>query len=234
MSTSAFPDNSDKSKDQTVYNKVAKTPPSEPVTGPVIDETNARPKVGRVVQTAAVHRSTPLWKKAKSFIFGSALEFVIHDVLIPAAKEAAADAVSQGIEQRLFGHARSVGRRSGTRPGGLSSNRSTGNFSYDRVSSNTARQAPAQPTMSRRGRQRFDIGEIVIPTRAEATEILELMFNIVNQFEVVTVAELYEMAGITPEFTDRRYGWTNLAGSKAVRVSGGYLLDLPTPEALEN
>jgi hypothetical protein len=81
---------------------------------------------------------------------------------------------------------------------------------------------------------RYDIGQIVIPTRAQALEILEMMFNIVQQYEVVTVAELYEMAGMsTNNYMDRNHGRTSLRGAQAVRVRDGYLLDLPTPEALE-
>lgn len=237
MSSETFPDNSDKSRDPgTNYNKVKSSPKGEPVDGPNIED-DGRPKVGRIVSegNAAIHRKTPLGVKLKNFFLGdsahSVIDYVVHDVLIPAAKDAVADAFSQGIEKRLYGEVRSVGRRSGTRPSqGLSSN--TGpKVSYDRMSQGqSVRSSSAAPV--RRG-GRYDIGQIVIPTRAEALEILEMMFNIVSQYEVVTVAELLEMAGMSSNYTDRNHGWTNLRGATAVRVRDGYLLDLPTPEALE-
>jgi len=225
-----FPDNSDRSKNQdTKYNTVKQNPilTEEP------SEEDARPKVGRIVSTGAVKRKTPLGKKIKNLIVGdsghSVWEFVLLEVIIPQTKDIVADAVSQGIEKRLFGDVRSVGRRSGTRPntGGLSSN--VGHVRYDRAS------APQQqrPTMSRQGRRRHDIGEIIIPSRGEATEVLDIMFNVVSQFGEITVAELYEMVNISPEYTDRKFGWTNLTGASVVRVPAGYLLDLPTPEALD-
>lgn len=228
-----FPDNSDKSKNETTYNKVKATPAQAGAPdAPKIDE--ARPKVGRIVaEGKAIRRNTPLSEKVKRFFVGDSahniLEYVLLEVLIPAAKEAAADAVTQGVEKRLFGDVRSTSRRTGTRPGGgLSSSTSTGTFRYDRAST------AAKPTahVVRRG-GRYDIGQIVIPTRAEATEILEIMFNIVGQYEVVTVRELLEMAGMHAEYTDSNWGWTSLRGAQIVRVRDGFLLELPTPEALE-
>jgi hypothetical protein len=47
------------------------------------------------------------------------------------------------------------------------------------------------------------------------------------------VDELYEMTGIASTHTDRKWGWTSLPGAKVVRLrTGGFLLDLPEPEAL--
>jgi hypothetical protein len=233
MSTAPFPDNSDKSKNpETTYNKVKATPAQAGAPdAPKIDD--SRPKVGRIVSGSAIKRSTPLGTKIKNFFVGDSahniLEYVLLEVLIPAAKEAAADAVTQGVEKRLFGDVRSVSRRTGTRPGGLSSNSNGPKVHYDRPGLSNAR-AEVRPV--RRG-GKYDIGQIVIPTRAEATEILEMMFSIVNQYEVVTVRELYEMAGVASEYTDQRWGWTNLRGATAQRVRDGYLLDLPTPEALD-
>lgn len=233
MST-PFPDNSDRSKNQeTNYNKPKAAKPASP-DAPQIDDT--RPKVGRIVsEGAAIKRSTPLGTKIKNFFVGDSahniVEYMIHDVLVPAAKEAVADAFTQGIEKRLFGEVRSTSRRTGTRPGGLSSHSASGpKVHYDRMSNSSVR--PQQTGMVRRG-GRYDIGQIVVPTRAEALDILELMFSIVSQYEVVTVAELMEMAGLTAQYTDRNWGWTNLRGAKAERVRDGFLLDLPDPEELE-
>lgn len=232
MST-PFPDNSDKSKTPaTDYSKTK--PKAEPTSQPNVED--ERPKVGRIVKEgAAIKRSTPLSTKIKNFIIGdnahSVMEYVVLDVLIPAAKNAVADAVTQGIEQRLFGEVRSASRRTGQRPGGgMSSNGPR--VHYDRMSSNTPATRPAQPTMRRGGR--YDIGQIIIPTRGEATDILEMMYNIVNQYHEVTVADLMEMAGMTAQYTDRNYGWTNLRGAQIQRVRDGYLLDLPNPEVLEH
>lgn len=235
MSTAPFPDNSDKSKNpETAYHKVKTTPAQAGAAdAPNIDDD--RPKVGRIVnEGAAIKRSTPLGVKIKNFFIGPSaaniVEFVIHEVLIPAAKDAAHDAVLGGLEKRLYGDVRSVTRRaSATRSGGLSSNNGP-KVHYDRMSSNNSK--PASPTGRRNGN--YDIGQIIIPTRAQANEILEMMFNIIGQYEVVTVAELFEMAGMTPVYTDRQHGWTSLRGAQAHLVrGGGYLLDLPAPEALE-
>jgi hypothetical protein len=52
-----------------------------------------------------------------------------------------------------------------------------------------------------------------------------------SQYEVVTVADLYELVGTEPTHVDTTWGWTNLKGAGVARVRGlGYLLDLPEPE----
>lgn len=244
MST-PFPDNSDRSKDPaTNYNQVKAGKKADPIDAPKIEETDGRPKVGRIVSegSSAIQRKTPLGTKLKNFFLGdsahSVVDYIVHDVLIPAAKDAVADAVGQGIEKRLYGEVRSASRRTGHRPsGGLSSNTNSNGprVSYDRYSSPAASRPASNAAPSRRSTGgRYDIGQIIIPTRAEAVDIIEMMFNIVNQYEVVTVAELYEMANLTSNnYMDRNHGWTNLRGAQVVRVRDGYLLDLPTPEALE-
>ena len=234
MST-AFPDNSDKTKNtQTNYSQPQKPEAGKALPHQADDE---RPKIGKIVSEGkAVRRKTPLGTKLKNFIVGenanAVVDFLLFDVIVPAAKNTVADVVTQGIEQRLFGEVRSASRRTGQRPnsGGLSSNGPR--VHYDRMSNNTSASRPAREHTPRRG-GRHDIGQIVIPTRGEALEILEMMGAIINQFEVVTVAELMEMADMTAQYTDHRYGWTNLRDASVRRVHDGYLLDLPQPEQLE-
>ena len=53
------------------------------------------------------------------------------------------------------------------------------------------------------------------------------------RFGEVTVADLYDLVGISSDYTDRKYGWTDLATAKPIRVRGGYLLDLPRAKLLD-
>lgn len=74
----------------------------------------------------------------------------------------------------------------------------------------------------------------MIETLSEANEVLTQMFDLLERYEVVTVSDLYELLGVSGNFTDERYGWTDLRGSRVSRArGGGYVLDLPPTEVLE-
>lgn len=189
-------------------------------------------KVEKVVTGSVSRRRTPLGKRlAQTFVADDASGvggYILFDVLIPAFKDVIADVVSQGIERVLYGGARSTSRRTGARPS------SSGYTSYNRYSSAGAPpwKREEKPQLSRRARGSFDFDEIILATRGEATEVIDKLFELVSKYEEATVADLYELVGITGTFTDEKWGWRDLRGAGVTRVSGGYLLDLPKPEPL--
>jgi hypothetical protein len=79
-----------------------------------------------------------------------------------------------------------------------------------------------------------DFDEIILPDYAVAKEVLSQMYEILEQFDEVTVADLYQLAGISSTPVDYKWGWDNLFGSRVARTRGGYLLDLPRPEPLKD
>lgn len=190
-------------------------------------------KIEQVVKGEVARRKKPLGKRfAETFVQGEAQgvwSFVVLDVLLPAAKDMVADAFSQGIERMLFGEVRSTSRRTGSRPG---STQYGGHTAYNRYSTSSSRRdEPRQ--ISRRSRSTHDFDEIIIPTRVEAEEVIDRMFEIISRYEQVTVAELYELVGVTGNYTDDKWGWTDLRGANVSRIRNGYLLDLPRPEPLD-
>ena len=44
---------------------------------------------------------------------------------------------------------------------------------------------------------------------------------------MVSVMDLYDLVGITGQYTDNKYGWTNLRNAEPVRTRDGYMLKLP-------
>jgi hypothetical protein len=88
--------------------------------------------------------------------------------------------------------------------------------------------------LSRRSRARGAFDELIIPSRQEAEEVIERMFDILSRYGAVSVADLYELTGVQSSHTDMKWGWAELRGAKAVRLrQGGFLLDLPEPEPLD-
>lgn len=180
-----------------------------------------------------VRRKKPLGKRfTESFVGGDAQSvgaYIVADVLLPAAKDMIADAVSQGIEKMLFGEARSPRART---LGNRGTGGATTHVSYNRYSGNSQqRQGPAP--LSNRARETHNFDEIVLATRAEAEEVLDNLFSLVSEYDIATVADLYGMVGQTSQYTDEKWGWSDIRGTSVTRVKGGYLLDLPRPEFIK-
>ena len=161
----------------------------------------------------------------------SVSQYVLLEVLVPAVKDTLADMVSQGVERLIFGEARSSSRRTGGRP-----STSSPYVSYNRYSSTPPWKRDREEREERRpartrGAHNFD--DIILATRSEAEQVLDRMFDYLKQYNQVTVSDLYELVGISGNFVDEKWGWTDLRGAGAQRVRDGYLLDLPRPEQLD-
>jgi hypothetical protein len=183
-----------------------------------------------VVTSGAVKRKKSLRKQFKeTFVAGdakTAIQYVIFDVLLPAAKDMVVEAGSQGIEKLIFGDSR---RRGSTHP----QTGPTGYVSYNRYSMGEGRSSSSQRAISRQARARHNFDEIVMDQRSEAEEVIDRLFDLVSRYESASVADLYELVGLASTHTDNKWGWTDLSGAGVSRIRGGYLLDLPDPEPLE-
>ena len=156
--------------------------------------------------------------------------YIFHDVLIPAAKAMISDMVGGGLEMLLFGEKR--GRNSRRDTGGRSSFTSYGSY-YRSTDRERDRDKDRGREMSRTGRARHDFDEIVLETRGEAEEVLSHLVDLTIDYNQATVADLYDLVGISSNFTDNKYGWTDLRGVAPRRVRDGYLLDLPRAQPLD-
>lgn len=195
-------------------------------------EKTAKPRVTRVTTGEVVQRKKPLGKRfMETFVGGdakSAAGSVLWDVLVPSAKEMIVDAGVETLERLFFGEPRSSRGRSRGR-GGLSTF-----VNYQRMSRSTydKREEPRQ-RMSRQARMNHDFREIILDSRAEAEMVIDRLFDLVSQYEVARVSDLYDLVDLEKTYADDKWGWTDLRGTSAVRVrSGGYLIDIPQPEYL--
>lgn len=185
--------------------------------------------VEQVTSVEGKRRKKSLGKQFReTFVMGdakTATQYVVFNVLIPAAKDALAEAGSQGIERLIFGDT----RKRGARP---PASGALGYINYQRMSQGPPSQVPAR-AMSQRGRSRHDFDEIVLQSRPEAEEVIDRLFDLISKYEVATVADLYALVGLKSSHPDHKWGWTDLRGSSVSRLRGsGYLLDLPDPEPL--
>lgn len=189
-------------------------------------------KVEKVVTGKVKRQKQGLFKRfTKVFLEDdtkSVGDYIVHDVLIPAAKSLICDMIGWGgfAEMLLFGDRR--------RRRGQGSSLGRGTVSYGSFYKTLDRNSLDRPReLSRSGRIRHDFDEIILESRGEAEEVIAHLNDMIVDYGQATVSDLYDLVGITPSFTDEKYGWTDLRGSGVVRVRGGYLLDLPRPQLLD-
>ena len=84
-----------------------------------------------------------------------------------------------------------------------------------------------------KSRTSYEYDELLFETRGDAESVLDAMNEIIAQYEVVSVADLYDLANVSNDnYAANKYGWTDIAGCRAVRVRDGYILKLPKPMPL--
>lgn len=144
--------------------------------------------------------------------------YVFMEVLIPAIKKAIDDIVSDGIHMILYGGKN--GGRSSSRP-------SASRVSYGGFFSNSqANRTDPRPNPSRVSG--LDYENIEFTNRGDAEAVLSAMEDVIDQYDFVTVADLYDLADIsTTNYTFNKYGWTDLHNARVERYRDVYILKLP-------
>lgn len=144
----------------------------------------------------------------------SVKNYIWMDVLVPSIKRAISDIICNGVNMLLGEPFR------GKSGGGVAAK-----VNYRQYYQQENRQEYAKP----RTQAMYSYDDIVFETRGDAEVVLSRMEELLEHFEVVSVADLFDLAGISSEsqYTDNKYGWTDLRGVQPRRVNGGYVLDLP-------
>lgn len=184
----------------------------------------------KVVTSTPVQKKRGIGKKfSETFLgdnFHNVGEYILFDVLIPAAKATVSDIVSQGIEMLMFGESGSRSRNT-RRDGGRSY------ISYNNYSRDRGNQRDRQTrTINRRAAHSFD--DIILESRSEAEEVLDNLIESTVQYGYASVADLYDLVGITHNYTDQKWGWDNLNNASVRRVREGYLIELPKAKVLDD
>lgn len=148
-------------------------------------ESDALPekKVGKVITGSAKSKKKgEMQKFADVFIsedVGNVKSYIIMEVLVPAVKKAISDIVTNGIDMILYGE---TGR---TKKNSTASKVSYGKF-YDRDSD---RRRDYRSAGTRGG---YDYDDIIFETRGDAESVLDAMNDIISQYGVVSVGDLFE------------------------------------------
>lgn len=183
-----------------------------------VEKKEERKKLDKIVTgTVKTKKKSELNKLTDIFIsedVKNVKSYVLLDVLVPAIKKAISDIVTNGIDMILYGES---GRRT------KSSNGSSSYVSYRDYS----RKDDRRYDNTVRSRSAYDFGSVILETRGEAEDVLDRMTEIIESYEFVSVADLFDLLGQDCSYTDQKYGWTNLRDASVDRTRDGYLLKLP-------
>ena len=189
-------------------------------------------QIEKVVTGEVVVQKRGLGRKIKDLFvaadFKSVVGYVMYDVMIPAARNLIVESATKGVERMMFGEAASSRHRSIYGPG-------------PRVTYNRPVQRGGSPLMPQGGRpqlprntSRRTEDDIILVDRGEAELVLERLNDIIDTYQVASVADLKDLLGIVADHTDHKWGWVGLAGSRIHQVREGYLLDLPPADPINS
>ncbi len=179
-------------------------------------------KVQKVVSGAAKTKENGGRKLASIFISDEAStvkDYVVNDVIVPNIKNIIVDALTGAIH-RIFGV------DGGGRSGGSSSS-SRNRVSYRRYYDDRRDDSRDRRDDRYSDSHRWDCDDIVYPTRRDAEAVRDQMIEVIEEYGLISVADMYEMAGLTSPHTSFKYGWTSIRTSEIMHVRDGYIIKLP-------
>lgn len=107
--------------------------------------------------------------------------------------------------------------------------RGNSNNNGNRISyRNNYQQSGQNQSAVRVSKTTYDYEDIIFDTRGEAEKVLQSMDDVISRYGFISIGDMYDMVGITANYTDNKYGWTDLKGAHPERVNGGYILKLPS------
>ena len=140
--------------------------------------------------------------------------YILMDVIVPSVKKAIYDLIVGALDMSLYG-ARGGG---GKRP--IADKVSY--TDYNSVSRRDERSYNRTQTASG-----YSYDDIILDSRGEAEAVLSRMDEVMEEYGQGRVADLYDLVGVTGNYTDKNYGWTNIRNAEVVRVRDGYKIKMP-------
>ena len=176
-------------------------------------------QVDKVITGNVSSRERPIHRKIARTLLADDMQnvknYIWLDVLIPTIKEAVSQIIKNGSDMLIFGAV-------------MGNNSKRGGFNYHGISSSNA---PSR-TVNRKALR--DFREEEFDYRDDAEEVLSQLNELIEVYGNASVSDFYSSIGVTPKYTDRKWGWRSLAGVEVKRTYGNkYIIDLPRAEALD-
>ena len=156
-------------------------------------------------------------------------DYILYDVLVPAFRDTVSD-MGFGVIERLFGNGRSR-HNSGNR---VVRDKGRSYVSYN--TSNDRRNGRDRDgdrrDVDRGTRARHEFENVVFTNKWEAEDVLAHLVDLTVEYGDATVRAFYELSNIEAEYTDDRYGWTNLRDAYVDRTRNGHVIVFPPTRPL--
>lgn len=196
---------------------------------PQASEPKDEKKIESVVTNEVTTRKKSLLKRFVNVFIGgdskTVVNYVLMDVLLPQAREMIADAASSGVERMIYGDTRPGHRRG---PGSRNIGAGTAYNRYAVRGNNPLGRAGAPDRPGVVEARSHDVDDLLFATRPEAELTLERMYDLLKEYETVSIADLNSLVSRSSSYTDQKWGWTSLHGCRIFRDrSSGYILELP-------
>lgn len=184
-------------------------------------------EIKQVVADGLVARAPrPMTRRFLDFVFAESpkdlIKRVSRDTLVPRAKAGVEEALQNFIHGMFWGQGQAplsnIVKGTVLRGGGMN---------YQAISTTQSALQQAQAASPTRSTGNYE--DLTCPTQEIAERLLANLYEVFNQYRVVAVGDLYEMAGITPAPSDNAYGWLSLDGARITKERNGYVLALPRP-----
>ena len=181
-------------------------------------ESTSEKKIEKVISgSVKSKKKNEIQKFADVFIsedVNNVKSYIVLDVLVPAIKKAISDIVTNGIDMILYGES-----------GRTKKNSTSSKISYRSYYEKENDQKRSYNSTSVKSGYSYD--DIILDNRGEAEDVLARMDELVATYGIVSVADLYDLVGVTGAYTDNKYGWTDVRSAAVVRTRDGYLIKLP-------
>ena len=175
-------------------------------------------KIEKVVQgEVKTKKKSEIQKLGSIFIsedVNNVKDYILMDVLVPSIKNAIYELVTGSLDMIFFNG-----------QGNLKKKSQSSTVSYSRYYDQ--KRDVDRGYSGTRTATGYDYNDIILETRGEAEDVLDRMSELIDTYGQVTVADLYDLVGITGNYTDNKYGWVNIRNAEPIRVRNGYLLKLP-------
>lgn len=183
-------------------------------------------KIDSVISGTATTQKKNSFGKFKDSIIAedarSVGSWLLTEVVYKSLKKFIYDMVTSGIDMLLYGETSHAKASSN----GLSKISYNSYYTAYKSSSDSSRSVTPSASV-------LDYDNIIFSSRGDAEAVLSTMLELLDQFGVVSVGDLYELAGVnTQNYMVNKFGWTSLRNAQVMRCKDGYILKLPKATAI--
>lgn len=152
-------------------------------------------------------------------------DYVIQDIIIPSFKDVLYEIINGAAEMYLF---------SGTKRPSKVGKIGGGPTPYSTIFGNkNTKNKHRERDNDENKKERMSYSDVTYESKEKATKVYFKLVDALEEYDQITVADLYEYSGLDSEWTDWNWGWTSLNGVGVSRLRGGrYMIDLPKPRPL--